>query len=121
MKGLWGGRFGGEMADSMVPLNRSLNVDYRLWPFDVQGSRAWTRALAGAGVVTPQEASALFSGLEKVAQVLTEQDFSDASDEDVHSLVERLLREEVGPVAGKLHTGRSRNDQVSTDFRLWGM
>ena len=121
MKGLWGGRFSGEMADSMAPLNRSLNVDYRLWPFDVRGSKAWAQALVRAGVLTSEEGRTLGSGLKKVAEALTVGDFSDAPDEDIHSLVERLLGEEVGPVAGKLHTGRSRNDQVSTDFRLWGM
>jgi argininosuccinate lyase len=121
MKGLWGGRFTGEMADAMVPLNRSLNVDYRLWPQDIRGSQAWTKALVKAGVLTSEEGGTLLSGLEKVAETLTLQDFSHAPDEDVHSLVERLLQEEVGAVAGRLHTGRSRNDQVSTDFRLWGM
>ena len=105
----------------MAPLNRSLNVDYRLWPFDVRGSKAWAQALVRAGVLTSEEGRTLGSGLKKVAEALTVGDFSDAPDEDIHSLVERLLGEEVGPVAGKLHTGRSRNDQVSTDFRLWGM
>ena len=105
----------------MAPLNRSLNVDYRLWPFDVRGSKAWARALVRARVLTSEEGRTLGSGLKKVAEALTVGDFSDAPDEDIHSLVERLLGEEVGPVAGKLHTGRSRNDQVSTDFRLWGM
>ncbi len=121
MEGLWGGRFGEGMADAMVPLNRSLNVDYRLWPQDIRGSQAWARALVKAGMLTPEEGSPLVSGLEKVARTLSGGDLSDAPDEDVHSLVERLLREEAGPVAGKLHTGRSRNDQVATDFRLWGM
>jgi len=121
MEGLWGGRFGEGMADAMVPLNRSLNVDYRLWPQDIRGSQAWARALVIAGVLTHEEGSTLVSGLEKVARTLSGGDLSDAPDEDVHSLVERLLREEAGPVAGKLHTGRSRNDQVATDFRLWGM
>ncbi len=121
MTGLWGGRFSGEMADSMVPLNRSLDMDYRLWPHDIRGSQAWAQALVRAGVLTSEEEDTLRSGLNRVAETLSAGDFSDAPDEDVHSLVERLLGEEVGAVAGKLHTGRSRNDQVSTDFRLWGM
>ncbi|MFH1763295.1 MAG: argininosuccinate lyase [Gemmatimonadota bacterium] len=121
MTGLWGGRFRGGMADSMVPLNRSLSVDYRLWPQDIRGSQAWAQGLVRAGVLTAEEGNTLRSGLEKVGEALNAKDFSDAPDEDIHSLVERLLAEEVGPVAGKLHTGRSRNDQVSTDFRLWGM
>ena len=120
MKGLWGGRFSGGMADAMVPLNRSLDVDFRLWTQDVRGSKAWAQALVRAGVLTSEEGKTLAVGLDRVAEVLASQDPSEATDEDIHSLVERLLADEVGPVAGKLHTGRSRNDQVSTDLRLWG-
>ena len=109
------------MAGAMVPLNRSLDVDIRLWPQDVQGSRAWARALVKAGVLEEDEGVTLLDGLDCVATRLSDRDHSDESDEDIHSLVERLLHEEVGEVAGKLHTGRSRNDQVATDFRLWGM
>ncbi len=121
MGGLWGGRFSGELADSMVPLNRSLDQDYRLWPEDVRGSKAWAGALARAGVLTAEEEERMLEGLDRVAGALGEQDYSDAPDEDVHSLVERLLQEEIGPLAGKLHTGRSRNDQVATDLRMWGI
>jgi argininosuccinate lyase len=109
------------MAGAMVPLNRSLDVDIRLWPQDVRGSRAWVRALVKAGVLAEEEGVTLLEGLDRVATRLSERDYSDEPDEDIHSLVERLLHEEVGEVAGKLHTGRSRNDQVATDFRLWGM
>ena len=109
------------MAEAMVPLNRSLDVDMRLWPQDVRGSRAWVQALVNAGVLEEAEGVTLLEGLDRVAARLSERDHSDESDEDIHSLVERLLHEEVGEVAGKLHTGRSRNDQVATDFRLWGM
>ena len=106
----------------MHALNLSLDVDQRLWREDVRGSRAWARALLGAGVLAEEEARQLDEGLARVAARLeTGEPFQDAPDEDVHSLVERLLFEEVGEVAGKLHTGRSRNDQVATDFRLWGM
>ena len=109
------------MAGAMVPLNRSLDVDIRLWPQDVRGSQAWSRALVRAGVLEEAEGDALVEGLDRVAARLSERDHSDEADEDIHSLVERLLHDEVGEVAGKLHTGRSRNDQVGTDFRLWGM
>ena len=109
------------MAGEMVPLNRSLDVDIRLWPQDVRGSKAWTRALVRAGVLEEGEGDELVEGLDRVAARLSERDHSDEADEDIHSLVERLLHDEVGEVAGKLHTGRSRNDQVGTDFRLWGM
>ena len=118
---LWSGRIQGEMAEAMVPLNRSLDVDIRLWPQDIRGSQAWARALVRAGVLEDDEGTALVDGLDRVATRLSESDHSDEADEDIHSLVERLLYEEVGEVAGKLHTGRSRNDQVATDFRLWGM
>jgi len=105
----------------MEPLNRSLDVDGRLWREDVQGSRAWARALLGAGVLTADEAARIEAGLLAVEERLARGLPENASDEDIHSLVERLLREEIGEVAGKLHTGRSRNDQVATDLRLWGM
>ena len=118
---LWSGRIQGEMAEAMVPLNRSLGVDIRLWPQDIRGSQAWARALVKAGVLEDEEGTTLVDGLDRVATRLSESDHSDEADEDIHSLVERLLYEEVGDIAGKLHTGRSRNDQVATDFRLWGM
>ena len=118
---LWSGRIQGEMAEAMVPLNRSLAVDIRLWPQDIRGSQAWARALVRAGGLEDEEGTTVVDGLDRVATRLSESDHSDEADEDIHSLVERLLYEEVGEVAGKLHTGRSRNDQVATDFRLWGM
>jgi argininosuccinate lyase len=120
-KGLWGGRFQGAMASDMVPLNLSLDVDRRLWRQDIEGSRAWAEALGRAGVVTQAEARALVKGLDQVESRLLDRGFAEVPDEDIHSLVERLLGEAIGEVAGKLHTGRSRNDQVATDFRLWGM
>lgn len=117
---LWGGRFDEGMAPAMVPLNLSLDVDRRLWRHDLQGSRAWARALGGAGVLTDDEVAALLRGLDGVeARLATHGVPLDAPDEDIHSLVERLLTEEAGEVALKLHTGRSRNDQVATDLRLW--
>ena len=118
---LWSGRIEGSMSPEMVPLNRSLDVDIRLWPQDVRGSCAWVRALERAGVLSEAEGETLIEGLDRVARRLTNRDHSGEHDEDIHSLVERLLHEEVGDVAGKLHTGRSRNDQVATDFRIWGM
>lgn len=119
---LWGGRFAGEPSSEMDRLNRSLPVDRRLWREDVAGSRAWATALGAAGVVTPGEAAELRRGLDAVGERLagwTTEMWDAAADEDIHSLAERMLREEVGEVAGKLHTGRSRNDQVATDTRMW--
>lgn len=105
----------------MAPLNDSLSVDFRLWQQDIRGSQAWARELGRAGVIPEREAGALVSGLDTVAARLSAEGVGSHTDEDIHSLVERLLHEEIGEVAGKLHTGRSRNDQVATDLRLWGM
>jgi argininosuccinate lyase len=119
---LWGGRFTAEPSLEMDRLNCSLPVDRRMWREDVAGSRAWATALGCAGVIGQEEANALCDGLDRVAERLegwSAGEWEEAPDEDIHSLVERLLREEIGEVAGKLHTGRSRNDQVATDSRLW--
>jgi argininosuccinate lyase len=118
---LWGARFEGGMAPEMVPLNRSLGVDARLWREDITASRAWARALAGAGVLTEAERDTLIAGLGAVAERIEAEGLAAASEEDIHSVVERMLGEVAGPVAGKLHTGRSRNDQSSTGVRLYGM
>src|SRR5216110_1703918 len=116
---MWGGRFALGPSEALDALNRSLPVDHRLWPQDVAASKAWVHALCQAGVVTTQEEAQLLSGLDRVAERLADGAAVGAPDEDVHTLVDRLLYAEVGAVAGKLHTGRSRNDQVATDLRLW--
>ncbi len=105
----------------MVPLNLSLHVDQRLWREDIRGSKAWARALGGAEVLTGAEVEAILSGLDAVEARIAEHGFGDAQEEDIHSVVERMLGEEAGDVAGKLHTGRSRNDQCSTGVRAYGM
>src|SRR5437667_5608746 len=116
---MWGGRFALGPSEALDALNRSLPVDHRLWPQDVAASKAWVHALCQAGVVTVNEEAQLLGGLDRVADQLADGAAVGAPDEDVHTLVERLLYDEVGAVAGKLHTGRSRNDQVATDLRLW--
>src|SRR5688572_19623621 len=116
---MWGGRFALGPSEALDALNRSLPVDHRLWPQDVAASKAWVHALGRARVLSPAEESQLLEGLDRVADRLADGAAVGAPDEDVHTLVERLLYEEVGGVAGKLHTGRSRNDQVATDLRLW--
>ncbi len=121
---LWGGRVAAGPDPALDRLNRSLPVDRRLWREDLAGSRAWITALAAAGVLAADEHAELDAGLERVETRLggwSDAEWIAAPDEDVHSLVERLLREEAGPLAGKLHTGRSRNDQVATDTRAWAL
>jgi argininosuccinate lyase len=118
---LWGGRFGSGPAPEFDALNNSISVDFRLWPYDIQASKAWAVALWGAGVLTLEESKALERGLDAVAERLDQGESPIAGDEDVHTMIDRLLHDEVGDVASKLHTGRSRNDQVSTAARLWAM
>lgn len=117
---LWSGRFTGKMNPTAWDLNTSLPFDQRLAAQDVRGSVAWAGALLGAGVLTSDEHAQITSGLDTIAAEFTEATFVfQPSDEDIHTAVERRLGELIGPLAGKLHTGRSRNDQVATDFRLW--
>ncbi|MEJ2563782.1 MAG: lyase family protein [Anaerolineales bacterium] len=110
-------------TDQLVQqLNASFPFDVRLHREDILGSQAWARALAKAGVIGKEEAKILVNGLETILQEFQSGEFEEVeSDEDIHTAVERRLTEIVGPLAGKLHTGRSRNDQVTTDFRLWTM
>lgn len=119
---LWGARFQQSgLAPEAEALNRSLPVDRRLWREELEVAAAWTEALAGLGTLTSKEARALAQGLERVRERLAAGAAADAADEDIHTLVERLLGEEVGDLAGKLRTGRSRNDQAATGTRLWVM
>ena len=118
---LWGGRFSIPTAAALDALNRSISTDYRLWPFDINLSQAWAVALWGAGVLTLEESKKIERGLAAVGQKLAAGAQPLPSDEDVHTLIDRMLHDEVGEVASKLHTGRSRNDQVATATRLWSM
>ena len=118
---LWGGRFSGATAPEFDSLNNSIDVDFRLWPYDIQLSKAWAMALYHAAVLTLEECGTIERGLDAVAARLDAGAQPGPSDEDVHTLIDRLLHDEVGDVASKLHTGRSRNDQVATATRLWAM
>ncbi len=120
MSKLWGGRFA-KGTDALVDeFNASLPFDQRLAAQDILGSQAWARGLVGAGVLTSAEADTIIAGLQQVGDELANGRFQfEPGDEDIHTAVERRLTEIVGAVGGKLHTGRSRNDQVATDFRLW--
>lgn len=117
---LWGGRFAGGLDSLAAQYNNSIGFDWRLAEADIRGSVAWARALAAAGVLDAGEADRITRGLKSVLAEVQAGSFAlMESDEDVHTAVERRLTELIGPVGGKLHTGRSRNDQVATDFRLW--
>lgn len=118
---LWGGRFMGESDPAFAAFNRSFAFDVRLFEVDVQASLAYSAALQRAGVISATEASAIKSGLDKIKvnAKSSENYFADHSVEDVHTFVEARLVELIGDVGKKLHTGRSRNDQVATDLRLW--
>ena len=120
MSKLWGGRFEQPTDPRMDQFNKSINFDARLWEADILGSQAYAHALAEAGVLAPAERDQIVRGLEKVAGEWREGRFRlKPEDEDIHTAIERRLTELIGPVAGKLHTGRSRNDQVATDLRLY--
>ncbi len=116
---LWGGRFAGGPAPELEAVNRSIGTDLRLWPFDIRLSKAWAGGLATAGVMSAEDAKAVQDGLDRVATRIAAGEQPIASDEDVHTFIDRLLHEEAGEPAGRLHTGRSRNDQVATGTRLW--
>jgi argininosuccinate lyase len=118
---LWGGRFGAGPTPEFDALNNSIGIDFRLWPYDVRLSKAWAVALWGANVLTLEESRTLEAGLDAVGARLAGGEQPIDTDEDVHTLIDRLLHDEVGDVASKLHTGRSRNDQVATATRLWAM
>uniref|UniRef100_A0A8C2RMI4 Argininosuccinate lyase n=1 Tax=Capra hircus TaxID=9925 RepID=A0A8C2RMI4_CAPHI len=117
---LWGGRFVGAVDPIMEKFNSSITYDRHLWEADVQGSKAYSRGLEKAGLLTKAEMDQILHGLDKVAEEWAQGTFKlNPNDEDIHTANERRLKELIGETAGKLHTGRSRNDQVVTDLRLW--
>jgi argininosuccinate lyase len=117
---MWGGRFAAKLAEIMEEINASIDFDKRLWRHDILGSKAHVVMLGATGIVKPSEADEIARGLDKImAEIETGKFTFSRSLEDIHLNVESRLRELIGPVAGKLHTARSRNDQVATDFRLY--
>jgi argininosuccinate lyase len=118
---LWGGRFTGEADPGFVRFNQSFSFDRRLFEADIRGSIAHSGALVSAGVLTNVEANQIRSALEQILALgkSNPKYFEELAAEDVHSFVEARLVEMIGDVGRKLHTGRSRNDQVATDLRLW--
>jgi argininosuccinate lyase len=122
MSHLWSGRFEGEPDPDVFEFGRSFPFDRRLFEDDVTGSLAWVEALALAGAVRPEEAQAIAAALRKIlASGLADPAWVSGADEDVHAFVERVLVERLGPPGKRLHTGRSRNEQVSVDLRLYLM
>jgi argininosuccinate lyase len=117
---LWGGRFEGQPSELMEQFNASIGFDWRLYEADIEGSAAYAEALADVGLITTDERDELQRGLGQVLEECSTGQFElRLSDEDIHTAVERRLYELIGPVAGKLHTGRSRNDQIATDLRIY--
>lgn len=115
---LWGGRFAGRTSPELESINRSLPIDWRLWPYELAVDRAWVEELRVVGVLTPDVATRLLAGLDRVAVRLEEGEPGAQPDEDVHTLVERWLADEAGDEASQVRIGRSRNDVVATDTRL---
>ncbi|HSD92553.1 MAG TPA: argininosuccinate lyase [Methyloceanibacter sp.] len=117
---MWGGRFAASPAEIMEEINASIGFDKRLWRHDIQASKAHVAMLGATGILEPKEAEEIARGLDTILAEIESGKFEFSRKlEDIHLNVESRLRELIGPVAGKLHTARSRNDQVATDFRLY--
>jgi argininosuccinate lyase len=117
---MWGGRFERKPAELMQAINVSIGVDRRLWAQDLAGSRAHAAMLSKQGVISRQDEAAIQDGLNRIEQEIVTGAFPFRDEyEDIHMNVEARLAELIGPAAGRLHTARSRNDQVALDFRLW--
>ena len=120
MAHLWSGRFDSAPDAEVFEFQSSFAFDRRLFEDDVNGSLAWAEGLALAGVLSAEDATAVRAALEEIRQRgVTDPSFVDGDDEDVHAFVERQLIERVGDAGKRLHTGRSRNEQVSLDLRLY--
>ena len=117
---LWGGRFEGGPAEALARLSVSVQFDWRLAPYDLLGSRAHARVLHRAGLLTDDELAKMLGALDELTAEVADGTFTpELSDEDVHTALERGLLEKLGTLGGKLRAGRSRNDQVATDLRLY--
>ncbi|MBU2118388.1 MAG: argininosuccinate lyase, partial [Alphaproteobacteria bacterium] len=117
---MWGGRFSRKPAEVMQAINVSIGVDRRLWAQDLAGSEAHCRMLAAQGIIRAEDAEAILGGLAAIREEVVAGTFPFRDRyEDIHMNVEARLAELIGEPSGRLHTARSRNDQVATDFRLW--
>ncbi len=117
---MWGGRFGGGPAEVMQQINASIDVDKRLYKEDIEGSQAHAAMLVKQGILTKKDGAAIADGLNRIRGEIDQGKFEfSVALEDIHMNVEARLKDLIGDAAGRLHTARSRNDQVATDFRLW--
>jgi argininosuccinate lyase len=117
---LWGGRFCIENDSLMKIFNDSVSIDKRLWRQDINGSKEWVKAIRSAELVSDNEMNKILQGLNQIYEEWNNKKFIlKENDEDIHTANERRLKEIIGDCAMKLHTGRSRNDQVACDIRLW--
>ena len=116
----WGGRFGGQASELMTRINASIGFDKRLWREDIAASKAHAAMLWDSGILDEADAAAILDGLDRIAVEFERDGVPERVElEDIHMTVEHRLTELIGPAAGRLHTARSRNDQVATDFKLW--
>ena len=119
---MWGGRFAAQPADAMQAINASIDIDKRLWREDIEGSKAHADMLAARGIITAEDNAAIQAGLDQIAAEIVAGNFPFSVElEDIHLNIEARLTERIGEAGKRLHTGRSRNDQVATDFKLWTM
>ena len=120
MTTLWHGRFKGDSSEALKALNDSLSFDMRMYREDIEGSRAHVRMLERVGLISGSDEKAILNALDQTEKEISEETFLfEPSDEDIHTAVERRVTEIAGEAGARLHTGRSRNDQVATDLRLW--
>ncbi|MEZ5995377.1 MAG: argininosuccinate lyase [Hyphomonadaceae bacterium] len=119
---MWGGRFAAQPDDAMQAINASIDTDKRLWREDIEGSKAHAEMLAAQGIITREDNAAIQSGLDQIAAEIAGGTFPfSVALEDIHLNIEARLTERIGEAGKRLHTARSRNDQVATDFKLWTM
>jgi argininosuccinate lyase len=119
---MWGGRFAAKPDAAMQAINASIDVDQRLWREDIEGSKAHAAMLAAQGIITAADNEAIQAGLDQIAAEIESGAFPFSAElEDIHLNIEARLTERIGEAGKRLHTGRSRNDQVATDFKLWSM
>src|ERR1700683_3981440 len=117
---MWGGRFGSKPDPIMEDINASIGFDRHLYRQDIAASKAHAAMLAKKGIITAQDAKKIAHGLDTILSEFKASKFAfNSTLEDIHMNIESRLAELIGPAAGRLHTARSRNDQVATDFRLW--